>query len=198
MKRIIFIMVAMMLSMAASAQTLNKTLYIVDGKVVSEEQAKTIKNEDVDNMNVIEGIESAVIINTKKRANDVMVIRGEKDSDADALKLTVTGAVRNKEMDETEQAQQEVYKMLNKTRDVQQKFYKMLNNSPLFLVTDGKKTVKAESTKDVNPSDILYMTVIDFQSLDSAAAEQYKKYGDPSNGVIIIQVKDLKKYKKEK
>ena len=198
MKRIIFIMVAMMLSMAASAQTLNKTLYIVDGKVVSEEQAKTIKNEDVVSMNVIEGIESAVIINTKKSANDVVVIRGKKDSDADALKLTVTGAVRNKEMDETEQVQQGVYKMLNKTRDVQQKFYKMLNNSPLFLVTDGKKTVKAESTKDVNPSDILYMTVIDFQSLDSAAAEQYKKYGDPSNGVIIIQVKDIKKYKKEK
>ena len=173
MKRIIFIMVAMMLSMAASAQTTNKTLYIVDGKVVSEEQAKTIKNEDVVSMNVIEGIESAVIINTTKNTGDV-----------DALKLTVTGAVRNKEMDETEQ--------------VQQKFYKMLNNSPLFLVTDGKKTVKAESTKDVNPSDILYMTVIDFQSLDSAAAEQYKKYGDPSNGVIIIQVKDLKKYKKEK
>ena len=173
MKRIIFIMVAMMLSMAASAQTLNKTLYIVDGKVVSEEQAKTIKNEDVVSMNVIEGIESAVIVNTTKNTGDV-----------DALKLTVTGAVRNKEMDETEQ--------------VQQKFYKMLNNSPLFLVTDGEKTVKAESTKDVNPSEILYMTVIDFQSLDSAAAEQYKKYGDPSNGVIIIQVKDLKKYKKEK
>ena len=184
MKRIIFIMVAMMLSMAASAQTLNKTLYIVDGKVVSEEQAKTIKNEDVDNMNVIEGIESAVIINTKKSANDVVVIRGEKDSDVDALKLTVTGAVRNEEMDKKEFGQQE--------------FNVMLTKNPLFLVTDGKKTVKAESTKEVNPSEILHMTVIDFQSLDSAAAEQYKKYGDPSNGVIIIQVKDIKKYKKEK
>ena len=174
MKRIILIMATAMMAFSVSAQqTTNKTLYIVDGKVVSEEQAKTIKNEDVVSMNVIEGIESAVIVNTTKNTGDV-----------DALKLTVTGAVRNKKMDETEQ--------------VQQKFYKMLNNSPLFLVTDGKKTVKAESTKDVNPSEILYMTVIDFQSLDSAAAEQYKKYGDPSNGVIIIQVKDLKKYKKEK
>ena len=174
MKRIILIMATAMMAFSVSAQqTTNKTLYIVDGKVVSEEQAKTIKNEDVVSMNVIEGIESAVIVNTTKNTGDV-----------DALKLTVTGAVRNKEMDETEQ--------------VQQKFYKMLNNSPLFLVTDGKKTVKAESTKEVNPSEILYMTVIDFQSLDSAAAEQYKKYGDPSNGVIIIQVKDLKKYKKEK
>ena len=182
MKRIIFIMVAMMLSMAASAQTTNKTLYIVDGKVVSEEQAKTIKNEDVDNMNVIEGIESAVIINTKKKS-DVVVIRGEKDSDADAMKLNVTGVSQAK-MDEKDFGQQE--------------FNVMLTKNPLFLVTDGKKTVKAESTKEVNHSEILYMTVIDFQSLDSAAAEQYKKYGDPSNGVIIIQVKDLKKYKKEK
>lgn len=174
MKRIILIMATAMMAFSVSAQqTTNKTLYIVDGKVVSKEHAKTIKNEDVVSMNVIEGIESAVIVNTTKNTGDV-----------DALKLTVTGAVRNEVMD--------------KTRDVQQKFYKMLNNSPLFLVTDGKKTVKAESTKEVNPSEILYMTVIDFQSLDSAAAEQYKKYGDPSNGVIIIQVKDLKKYKKEK
>lgn len=185
MKRIILIMATAMMAFSVSAQqTTNKTLYIVDGKVVSEEQAKTIKNEDVDNMNVIEGIESAVIINTKKSANDVVVIRGEKDSDADALKLTVTGAVRNEEMDKKEFGQQE--------------FNVMLTKNPLFLVTDGKKTVKAESTKEVNPSEILHMTVIDFQSLDSAAAEQYKKYGDPSNGVIIIQVKDLKKYKKEK
>lgn len=174
MKRIILIMATAMMAFSVSAQqTTNKTLYIVDGKVVSEEQFKTIKNEDVVTTNVIEGIESAVIVNTTKNTGDV-----------DALRLTVTGAVRNVEMD--------------KTRDVQQKFYKMLNNSPLFLVTDGEKTVKAESTKDVNPSEILYMTVIDFQSLDSAAAEQYKKYGDPSNGVIIIQVKDIKKYKKEK
>ena len=185
MKRIILIMATAMLAISASAQQTNpKTLYIVDGKVVSEEQAKTIKNEDVDNMNVIEGIESAVIINTKKSANDVVVIRGEKDSDVDALKLTVTGAVRNEKMDEKEFGQQE--------------FNVMLTKNPLFLVTDGKKTVKAESTKEVDHSEILYMTVIDFQSLDSAAAEQYKKYGDPSNGVIIIQVKDLKKYKKEK
>ena len=174
MKRIILIMATAMMAFSVSAQqTTNKTLYIVDGKVVSEEQAKTIKNEDVDNMNVIEGIESAVIINTTKNTGDV-----------DALKLTVTGAVRNEEMDKKEFGQQE--------------FNVMLTKNPLFLVTDGEKTVKAESTKEVNPSEILHMTVIDFQSLDSAAAEQYKKYGDPSNGVIIIQVKDLKKYKKEK
>ena len=185
MKRIILIMATAMMAFSVSAQqTTNKTLYIVDGKVVSEEQAKTIKNEDVDNMNVIEGIESAIVITTKKSANDVVVIRGEKDSDADALKLTVTGAVRNQKVDEKEFGQQE--------------FNVMLTKNPLFLVTDGKKTVKAESTKEVNPSEILYMTVIDFQSLDSAAAEQYKKYGDPSNGVIIIQVKDIEKYKKEK
>ena len=184
MKRIIFIMVAMMLSMAASAQTTNKTLYIVDGKVVSEEQAKALDNNSIDDMNVIKGIESAVIVTTKKKINDVVVIRGEKDSDADALKLTVTGAVRNEEMDKKEFGQQE--------------FNVMLTKNPLFLVTDGKKTVKAKSTKDVNPSEILHMTVIDFQSLDSAAEEQYKKYVDPSNGLIINQVKDLKKYKKQK
>lgn len=185
MKRIILIMATAMMAFSVSAQqTTNKTLYIVDGKTVSEEQFKTIKNEDVDNMSVFEGIESAIVITTKKSANDVVVIRGEKDSDADALKLTVTGAVRNEEMGEKEFGQQE--------------FNVMLTKNPLFLVTDGKKTVKAESTKEVNPSEILYMTVIKSQSLNREAAKQYKKYGDPSNGVIIIQVKDIEKYKKEK
>lgn len=176
MKRIIFIMVAMMLSMAASAQTTNKTLYIVDGKVVSEEQANTIKNEDVVNMNVIEGIESAVIINTTKSANDVVVIRGEKDSDADV------STKRDSFMTLTDG---------KKTTKIE---------NPLMLLTDGEKTMKIESiaNSNITPDDILHMTVIDFQSLDSAAAEQYKKYGDPSNGVIIIQVKDIEKYKKEK
>ena len=176
MKRIIFIMVAMMLSMAASAQTTNKTLYIVDGKVVSEEQANTIKNEDVVNMNVIEGIESAVIINTTKSANDVVVIRGEKDNDADV------STKRDSFMTLTDG---------KKTTKIE---------NPIMLLTDGEKTMKIESitNSNITPDDILHMTVIDFQSLDSAAAEQYKKYGDPSNGVIIIQVKDIKKYKKEK
>ena len=176
MKRIIFIMVAMMLSMAASAQTTNKTLYIVDGKVVSEEQANTIKNEDVVNMNVIEGIESAVIINTTKSANDVVVIRGEKDNDADV------STKRDSFVSLTDG---------KKTKKIE---------NPLMLLTDGEKTMKIESitNSNITPDDILHMTVIDFQSLDSAAAEQYKKYGDPSNGVIIIQVKDLEKYKKEK
>ena len=176
MKRIIFIMVAMMLSMAASAQTTNKTLYIVDGKVVSEEQANTIKNEDVVNMNVIEGIESAVIINTTKSANDVVVIRGEKDSDADV------STKRDSFVSLTDG---------KKTTKIE---------NPLMLLTDGEKTMKIESitNSNITPDDILHMTVIKSQSLDSAAAEQYKKYGDPSNGVIIIQVKDLEKYKKEK
>ena len=176
MKRIIFIMVAMMLSMAASAQTTNKTLYIVDGKVVSEEQANTIKNEDVVNMNVIEGIESAVIINTTKSANDVVVIRGEKDSDADV------STKRDSFVSLTDG---------KKTTKIE---------NPLRLLTDGEKTMKIESitNSNITPDDILHMTVIKSQSLDSAAAEQYKKYGDPSNGVIIIQVKDLEKYKKEK
>ena len=174
MKRIILIMATAMMAFSVSAQqTTNKTLYIVDGKVVSEEQAKTIKNEDVVSMNVIEGIESAVIVNTTKNTGD-----------ADALKLTVTGAVRNQKMDEKEFGQQE--------------FNVMLTKNPLFLVTDGIKTVKAESTKEVNPSEILHMTVIKSQSLNREAAKQYKKYGDPSNGVIIIQVKDIEKYKKEK
>ena len=177
MKRIILIMATAMMAFSVSAQqTTNKTLYIVEGKTVSEEQFKTIKNEDVDNMSVFEGIESAIVITTKKSANDVVVIRGEKDSDADV------STKRDSFVSLTDG---------KKTKKIE---------NPLMLLTDGEKTMKIESitNSNITPDDILHMTVIDFQSLDSAAAEQYKKYGDPSNGVIIIQVKDIKKYKKEK
>lgn len=175
MKRIILIMATAMMAFSVSAQqTTNKTLYIVDGKVVSEEQAKTIKNEDVDNMSVFEGIESAIVITTKKPG--VVVIRGEKDSDADV------STKRDSFVSLTDG---------KKTTKIE---------NPLMLLTDGEKTMKIEgiANSNITPDDILHMTVIDFQSLDSAAAEQYKKYGDPSNGVIIIQVKDIEKYKKEK
>lgn len=188
MKRIILIMATAMMAFSVSAQqTTNKTLYIVDGKVVSEEQYKTIKNEDVDNMTVFEGIESAIVINTiRQQKTDVVVIRGDKDSDADALKLTVTGAVNQATMGDVT--------VLDPNIDLS------IQKDPLMLLTDGKKTMKIESvaTANISPADILHMTVIDFLSLDSEASEQYKKYGDPSNGVIIIQVKDLKNYKKEK
>lgn len=180
-------MATAMLAISASAQqTTNKTLYIVDGKVVSEEQFKGIKNEDVDNMSVFEGIESAIVITTKKSANDVVVIRGEKDSNADALKLNVTGVSQAKMDDVT---------ILNSDTDV------LIQKTPLMLLTDGKKTmkIKSVSASNINPEDILHMTVIDCPTvLNATVAEQYKKYGDPSNGVIIIQVKDLNKYKKEK
>lgn len=189
MKRIILIMATAMMAFSVSAQqTTNKTLYIVDGKVVSEEQYKTIKNEDVDNMTVFEGIESAIVINTKRQQKtDVVVIRGDKDSDADALKLTVKGTVNQVRMDDVTVLNSDTY-------------VSSVSKDPLMLLTDGKKTMKIESvaTANISRADILHMTVIDFQSLDSEAAEQYKKYGDPSNGVIIIQVKNLKNYKKEK
>lgn len=186
MKRIIFIMVAMMLSMAASAQTTNKTLYIVDGKVVSEEQFKALDNNSIDDMNVIKGIESAIVITTKKpQKPGVVVIRGEKDSDADALKLHVKDIA---------QAKMDDVIILDSDTDVS------TQKDPLMLLTDGEKTMKIESVSALNikPEDILHITMIHYQSLDSKATEQFKKYGDVTNGVTLIQVKDLKKYKKEK
>ena len=185
MKRIILIMATAMLAISASAQqTTNKTLYIVDGKVVSEEQFKGIKNEDVDDMSVFEGIESAIVITTKKpQKPGVVVIRGKKDSDADALKLNVTGV---------SQAKMDDVIILDSDTDVS------TQKDPLMLLTDGEKTMKIESVSALNikPEDILHITMIHSQSLDSKATEQFKKYGDVTNGVTLIQVKDLKKYKK--
>ena len=183
MKRIILIMATAMMAFSVSAQqTTNKTLYIVDGKVVSEEQAKTIKNEDVDNMSVFEGIESAIVITTKKPG--VVVIRGEKDSDADALKLHVKDIA---------QAKMDDVIVLDSDTDVSS-----VSKDPLMLITDGKTTKKIDKVAEIDPKKITHMTIIHYQSLGSNAAEQFKKYGDVTNGVTIISVEDIKDYKIKK
>ncbi|MBQ5862021.1 MAG: hypothetical protein IIW65_07775 [Alistipes sp.] len=182
MKRIIFIMVAMMLSMAASAQTTNKTLYIVDGKVVSEEQFKALDNNSIDDMNVIKGIESAVIVTTKKPG--VVVIRGKKDSNNEDLKLHVTGLT---------QAKMDDVIVLDSDTDVSS-----VSKDPLMLITDGKTTKKIDKVAEIDPKKITHMTIIHYQSLGSNAAEQFKKYGDVTNGVTIISVEDIKDYKIKK
>ena len=182
MKRIIFIMVAMMLSMAASAQTLNKTLYIVDGKAISEEQFKALDNNSIDDMNVIKGIESAVIVTTKKPG--VVVIRGKKDSNNEDLKLHVTGVT---------QAKMDDVIVLDSDTDVSS-----VSKDPLMLITDGKTTKKIDKVAEIDPKKITHMTIIHYQSLESNAAEQFKKYGDVTNGVTIISVEDIKDYKIKK
>lgn len=183
MKRIILIMATAMMAFSVSAQqTTNKTLYIVDGKVVSEEQAKTIKNEDVDNMNVIEGIESAIVITTKKPG--VVVIRGKKDSNNEDLKLHVTGVT---------QAKMDDVIVLDSDTDVSS-----VSKDPLMLITDGKTTKKIDKVAEIDPKKITHITVIHYQSLGSNAAEQFKKYGDVTNGVTIISVEDIKDYKIKK
>lgn len=182
MKRIIFIMVAMMLSMAASAQTLNKTLYIVDGKAISEEQFKALDNNSIDDMNVIKGIESAVIVTTKKPG--VVVIRGKKDSNNEDLKLHVTGVT---------QAKMDDVIVLDSDTDVSS-----VSKDPLMLITDGKTTKKIDKVAEIDPKKITHMTIIHYQSLGSNAAEQFKKYGDVTNGVTIISVEDIKDYKIKK
>ena len=184
MKRIIFIMVAMMLSMAASAQTTNKTLYIVDGKAISEEQFKALDNNSKDEMNVIKGIEASVIVTTKKKINDVVVIRGKKDSNNEDLKLHVTGVTQAKMYDVI---------VLDTDTDVSS-----VSKDPLMLITDGKTTKKIDKVAEIDPKKITHMTIIHYQSLGSNAAEQFKKYGDVTNGVTIISVEDIKDYKIKK
>ena len=182
MKRIIFIMVAMMISMAASAQTTNKPLYIVASKPLSEEQFKALDNNSIDDMNVIKGIESAVIVTTKKPG--VVVIRGKKDSNNEDLKLHVTGVT---------QAKMDDVIVLDSDTDVSS-----VSKDPLMLITDGKTTKKIDKVAEIDPKKITHMTIIHYQSLESNAAEQFKKYGDVTNGVTIISVEDIKDYKIKK
>jgi hypothetical protein len=138
----------------------SKILYLVDGKVVSKELFDQIPQTEIKDVNVMKGISSAVVVNTKSglKTNGVVTeVRGLKKSNdmVNPINTQVTDA----------------------------------NNKiqPLVVVKDAEgKIYKVNEINSIDVNTIKSMTV--FKS--SPAKDEFKKYGDTSNGVIYIELKD--------
>ena len=188
----------------------SKILYLVDGKVVSKELFDQIPQTEIKDVNVMKGISSAVVVNTK--SGNVVV--GAYSRPQQAMQRQSNGARTDHQTQKTlHETEDEIYmtnvegpiigethiwedgKEVSVKKDVRgtvvsvsSKYDTEKKDQPLCVVksADGKSfTVK--DIKEIVVSDIKHVTVIKSRS---KALEEFKKYGDTSNGVIYIELKD--------
>ena len=189
----------------------SKILYLVDGKVVSKELFDQIPQTEIKDVNVMKGISSAVVVNTKSGSN---VVVGAYSRPQQAMQSQLNGARADHQTQKTlHETEDEIYmtnvegpitgetyiwedgKEVSVKKDVRgtvvsvsSKYDTEKKDQPLCVVksADGKSfTVK--DIKGIVVSDIKHVTVI---KSSSKALEEFKKYGDTSNGVIYIELKD--------
>lgn len=189
----------------------SKILYLVDGKVVSKELFDQIPQTEIKDVNVMKGISSAVVVNTKSGSN---VVVGAYSRPQQAMQRQLNGARTDHQTQKTlHETEDEIYmtnvegpitgetyiwedgKEVSVKKDVRgtvvsvsSKYDTEKKDQPLCVVksADGKSfTVK--DIKGIVVSDIKHVTVI---KSSSKALEEFKKYGDTSNGVIYIELKD--------
>lgn len=202
----------------------SKILYLVDGKVVSKELFDQIPQTEIKDVNVMKGISSAVVVNTKsglKTNGVVTAVRGVKKSNdmVNPITTQVTTVTIDKRKDNPVQIQTEekisikgdddtsfgpigvdTYKVgentsvsvstamgtgkivsISKKSDANNKI------QALVVVKDAEgKIYKVNEINSIEVNSIKSMTVFK----NSPAKDEFKKYGDTSNGVIYIELKD--------
>ncbi|MBR6662437.1 MAG: hypothetical protein IKL34_04320 [Alistipes sp.] len=84
MKKLLFLAAMLLMVGGASAQKKadSKTVYIIDGKVVTEQEFKAIPSGKIKNMNVMKGAKSVVIASTedvKEEANEMIITGFSKE-----------------------------------------------------------------------------------------------------------------------
>ena len=84
MKKLLFLAAMLLMVGGASAQKKadSKTVYIIDGKVVTEQEFKAIPSGKIKNMNVMKGAKSVVVASTedvKEEANEMIITGFSKE-----------------------------------------------------------------------------------------------------------------------
>ena len=202
----------------------SKILYLVDGKVVSKELFDQIPQTEIKDVNVMKGISSAVVVNTKsglKTNGVVTAVRGVKKSNdmVNPITTQVTTVTIDKRKDNPVQIQTEekisikgdddtsfgpigvdTYKVgentsvsvstamgTGKILSISKKSDANNKIQALIVVKDAEgKIYKVNDINSIEVNSIKSMTV--FKS--SPAKDEFKKYGDTSEGVIYIELKD--------
>ena len=152
-------------SLAFAQENTDKTLYIVDGAVSQKSFVDALPKDLINNMEVIKGVESVVVITTKSKAttdNPVIGIRTVKkeESGNSTEDKPVTISIR-------------------RTQAID-----MVKADPLCIVksTDGK--LSKGDMPSISPD-----TIKSIHVFKDDTTEPYKSFGDTSNGVVLIELK---------
>lgn len=195
----------------------SNTLYIIDGVVSLKTAADELPSDAIKNMNIVTGIDKVVIITTKEGrvvSGRVVDTEGKPIIGVAALSpKTHNGVVTDMEgrfqMNLPAGEAFLTFKMIdypsktvqvdksdlgdivmdkNATQDVvviSARGEKKAGAEPLYLVKYANgKVKKVDSLDSISPSDIKTMNVFKDKSV-----EQFKKYGDTSNGVVLVELK---------
>ena len=195
----------------------SETLYIIDGVVSLKTAADELPSDAIKNMNIVSGIDKVVIITTKEgRVISGRVVDTEGKPIIGVAVLspkTHNGVVTDmdghfqmslpageafltfKMIDYPSKTVQvdksdlgDIVMDKNATQDVvviSARGEKKAGAEPLYLVKYANgKVKKVDSLDSISPSDIKTMNVFKDKSV-----EQFKKYGDTSNGVVLVELK---------
>lgn len=92
MKKLLFIAAMLLVVSSASAQKKEQTVYIVDGKIVTEQEFKAIPSGKIKNMNVMKGVKSVVAASTEdvKEEPEEMIITGFRKDGKESIHIAST------------------------------------------------------------------------------------------------------------
>jgi hypothetical protein len=167
MKKVILIFIMALISSLAFAQkNTDKTLYIVDGAVSQKAFVDALPKDLINNMEVIKGVESVVVVTTKSKAaadTPVISIRPSKD---------------DKPVNDTEhQAAATLYYRSSTGGD-------FVPAQPLCIVKSPDGKLFKGDMPSISPD-----TIKSIHVLKDDKAEAYKEYGDITNGVVLVELK---------
>ena len=195
----------------------SNTLYIIDGVVSLKTAADELPSDAIKNMNIVTGIDKVVIITTKegrvvsgrvvdtegkpiigvavlspKTHNGVVTdMEGRFQMNLPAGEAFLTFKMidypsKTVQVDKSDLG--DIVMDKNATQDVvviSARGEKKAGAEPLYLVKYANGEVKkVDSLDSISPSDIKTMNVFKDKSV-----EQFKKYGDTTNGVVLVELK---------
>ena len=180
MKKYLLAFVALMGITTLVAQETTKSLYVIDGKVVSKAEFDQLKPETIQNVDIFKNIEGAVVVTTKSNASGVEGLRGKLQSTTVRINKQDSSAM-------VEENDEKVLIIGESSVVTTTKSKKTEVSDPLILQKkkDGEIKVRSpDAIKKMDPNTIQAVSV-----LKDDTTEAYAKYGDVTNGVIVIELK---------
>lgn len=191
MKKYLLALVAVMSFSSLVAQETTKSLYVIDGKVASKAEFDLLKPETIQNVDIFKNIEGAVVVTTKGNGNAMsglhVITLDKKTGDKKESKTTT---VHFKKQDGSATVEENDEKVLvigeaSVVTTTKSKKTEVANPLVLQKKKDGEiKVLSLDAFKTMDPNTIQAVWV-----LKDDTAEAYAKYGDVTNGVIVIELK---------
>ena len=176
MKKMLFLVLALASAMVVSAQKQEegKILYVINGEVVSEEVFKNMPAEEVKDTQIVKGVERVMLMRT---AHPLLHFDATPIS-ADEEPVVI---VKKRTEGNSETKSVRVVAAKNAGEDGEP----FMTIKPLYIQVDGENNVKVIDNLDsVHPLNIDLITV-----LKNEDAKAFEQYGDVSDGVVFIKLK---------